>query len=96
MIEALRKYQLNQFTKSEFLKFIDDISNDRAKTEEENEAWGRHFDQIVKPHPQKNGLFFWPEEGADDTPKGIVAELERYCRENGIPGFKDSDFLGRG
>ncbi len=91
MIETMEKTKLSEFTKAEFAKFVDDISHDRAETEAESDAWVRHFKSLV-PHPAKSDLLFWPEEGADDSPEGIVAEIERYCRENGLPGFRDSDF----
>ena len=48
--------------------------------------------KLVAPHPQGSDLLFWPEEGADDSPEGIVDEVERFCGENGLPGFMDSDF----
>ena len=90
MNEALRKTTLGQFTRDEFMQFVDDISHDRADTEAESDAWVRHLKSLA-PHPAKSDLIFWPEDGTDDSAKGIVAEIERYCRENGLPGFKDSD-----
>lgn len=91
MTDVLKRTKLSAFTRAEFIQFVDDISNDRAETEAQSDAWVRHFKFIV-PHPAKSDLLFWPEDGADDGPEGVVAEIEHYCRKNGLPGFKDSDF----
>ena len=92
MIEALEKKSLNEFTRTEFLEFVICLFEGSYVSEAEDDSFVAHFDHLVSPHPQKNGLIFWPEQGSDDSPEGIVAEIERYCRENGLPGFKDSDF----
>ncbi len=92
MTDPLTASSLNELTKEEFTKFVGDIFEARAETEEQCLLWVRHFDKLVAPHPQKNGLIFWPKEGVDDSPEGVVDEVERFCRERGLPGFKDSDF----
>jgi len=91
MTEFMRKDSLDQFLKEELLRFVSAISDVQTTDDDELDLWVRHFDKIVQ-HPSGRDLIFWPEQGADDSPEGIVAEIERYCRENGLPGFKDSEF----
>lgn len=91
MIEALKKHSISEFTRAEFLDFVDAICRAAAPTEEEGSEWVGHFDKLVAPHPKGADLIFWPEEGADDSPEGVVAEVERYCRANGLPCFRDSE-----
>ena len=79
----------HEFTRSEFIAFIDYVSDSEGRTEAEDDALVAEFDRLV-PHPAKRDLLFWPEEGADDSATGIVNEIERYCLENGLPAFKDS------
>ncbi len=89
MNDAMTKQSLSEFTRAEFLDFVERISHALAATEEEGNEWVGHFSDVV-PHPAKSDLIFWPEPDADDSPEGIVAEIERYCREHGLPCFKDS------
>ena len=88
MTDPLIKSRLSDFTRTEFVSFVEDICHNRAETEELSLKWVRHFDRLVAPHPQRNGLIFWPEEGADDSPEGITAEIERFINEQGLPGFR--------
>lgn len=90
MIDALTKNSLSEFRRAEFLDFVRQIFNAEAEEEEEGNRQMRAFSSLV-PHPLKSDLISWPEEGADDTPEGVVAEVERYCRENGLACFKDSE-----
>lgn len=82
---------ITDFTKGEFINFIEVGSNPSGKSQEEADLFIGQFNELV-PHPAKSDLLYWPAEGTDDSPEGVVAEIERYCRENGLPGFKDSDF----
>ena len=88
MIEALEKKSLNEFTRTEFLEFVICLFEGSYVSEAEDDSFVAHFDHLVSPHPQKNGLIFWPEDNKDN-PEAVVAEIERYCRENDLPCFKD-------
>ncbi len=92
MTNALAKMILSDFTRKEFLAFVSRFYDDRPELSEEDvNREIRHFDLLVAPHPQRNGLIFWPE-GGKDSAEAVVAEIERYCRENGLPCFSDSAF----
>lgn len=91
MTDLSEKQSVTEFTKDEFKDFIEYVTQFQGRTEEEDAAILVRFNALC-PHPSKSDLIYWPAEGADDSPEGIVAEIERYCRENGLPGFKDSDF----
>lgn len=45
------------------------------------------FDRISE-HPEGSDLMFWPKPGADTSINGIIAEVERWRLENGLPGFE--------
>lgn len=85
------KRSLQDYTRDEFVGFVSNIVGNKAKDELEGDEWLEHFIAIV-PHPEKSDLIYWPKEGADDSPVGIVGEIEQYCQNNGLPGFKDSNF----
>ena len=90
MIDALRKSHISEFTREEYTDFVDAIGEVKAQSEEEHGLWLKHWD-AVNPHPEKNGLMYWPSDGKPKTTIEIIAEIERYCSENGLPGFKDSE-----
>lgn len=39
-------------------------------------------------HPARSDLIYYPKPGKED-PDVVVAEVERYRRENGLPGFRE-------
>ncbi|MBF7142548.1 MULTISPECIES: bacteriocin immunity protein [Pseudomonas] len=42
----------------------------------------------ISEHPEGSNLMFWPKPGADTSINGIVAEVERWRLENGLPGLE--------
>ena len=91
MTEPFSRSSHSEFTREEFTAFVADVADSKGRSEAEDDAMVAEFDRLV-PHPAKRDLIFWSEEGADDSPAGIVAEIERHCCENGSSGFKDSGF----
>ena len=91
MTDFLEKNELAAFERGEFLDFVVSIFQVNTENEIEHNGWVRHFN-MLSPHPAKSDLIYWPAEDADNSPEGVVVEIERYCRENGLPCFKDSDF----
>lgn len=79
------KSNLADYTKYEFKALIGAI--DDAETEEYRGKLVEHFNKIV-PHPAGSDLLFYPEDGADDSPEGVVQTIEDYCASKGLPGFK--------
>ena len=91
MTKPLDRTSLKDFTRDEFLEFVTKIFDGEYASEDEDDRMIAHFDRLVEPHPQRNGLIFWPEDGVENSPKGVVREVEKYCREHGLPCFKDSE-----
>ncbi|CAI8709237.1 Colicin-E9 immunity protein [Pseudomonas sp. IT-P253] len=79
------KSNLSEYTKQEFKALIDAI--DDAGTEEERGELVEHFNKIV-PHPAGSDLLFYPKDGADDSPEGVVQTIHDYCISKGLPGFR--------
>lgn len=80
---------ISDFTREEFLEFIEFLGTAPGETEAENSRWNRKFESLAQ-HPSGTDLLFYPEPGKESD-EAVVAEVERYRRENGLPGFKDSD-----
>ncbi|RMS18304.1 Colicin/pyocin immunity protein [Pseudomonas savastanoi] len=39
-------------------------------------------------HPAQTDVIFYPEEGQEDTPEGILKTIKEWRAKNGKPGFK--------
>lgn len=89
MNNYFRKTKLEEFSRDDFLRFLADLSDPTGRTEAEDSRWIRHF-RLLAQHPKGSDLLFYPEPGKDSD-EAVVEEIERYRRENGLPGFKDSD-----
>ena len=89
MTDFLAKTSVVEFTRQEFMDFICFIASVPGKTREENNKYKFHFSDLVKPDPRGCDIIFWPEPGKD-SPEKILEEVERFRRENNLPGFKDS------
>lgn len=81
---------LRDLSRDEFLTLTRRLWTTDYATESEGDALLQLFRQVV-PHPAKGDLIFWPPEGIKlDTPEDVVAEIERWCRENGEPTFREA------
>lgn len=85
-----KKTKIEQFTRQEFLEFLIALGDPTGRTETEDSRWIRHFRSLAQ-HPKGSDILFYPEPGKD-SPEAIIEEVERYRRQKGLPGFKDSDF----
>ena len=81
--------QLNDHTENEFIQFVTDIVEVNSNSEEEHHALVSKFEELVQ-HPRGNGLIYYPEDGEDDSPEGIVQTIETWRKSQGLPLFKDS------
>ncbi|CNI17577.1 colicin immunity protein [Yersinia aldovae] len=85
-MELKRKYE--DYTESEFLEFIKGIYEVNTDSESLHSSWVTHFAKIVE-HPSGSDLIYYPEDGVDDSPEGILAEIKKWRAENGKLGFKE-------
>jgi hypothetical protein len=79
------KTSLADYTEQEFKALISAIDN--SGTEEERGSLLEHFNKIV-PHPAGSDLLYYPEDGADESPEGVVQTIQAWCLANDLPGFK--------
>ncbi|EPR0412722.1 bacteriocin immunity protein [Enterobacter asburiae] len=82
---------LSDFTESEFLAFVADICAANTavyQTEQEHAAAVRLFEKLSE-HPAGSDLIYYPEDGQDDSPEGIVQQVKEWRKANGKPGFRE-------
>lgn len=85
----MEKKTISDYTEAEFLSFVRKICDVDFSSESEHSKAVREFDRLSE-HPYKNGLIYYPKEGQDDSPEGIVKEVKEWRAANGKSGFKES------
>ena len=86
------KKKLEDYTEAEFLTFLKGFTDFPDELEgEELEAYLDsllvHFVAITE-HPGRSDVIFYPKEGQEDSPEGILKEIKEWRALNNKPGFK--------
>ncbi|WP_460149178.1 bacteriocin immunity protein [Pseudomonas sp. S3_E10] len=88
----LLKEKYEDYTEAEFLELLEEFFTNKHNLEDD--ALGKHINTLaihftkVTEHPEKNGLIFYPAEGVEDSPAGILNVVKKWRAANGKPGFK--------
>jgi hypothetical protein len=83
------KKSLCDYTEQEFLELVRNIYNAEGPTEEDDNRRVREFRRLTE-HSSSSDLIFYPEDGKEDSPQGIVKEVKEWRKANVKPGFKES------
>ena len=86
------KAALEDYTEAEFLEFLQGFNTfpDGLK----GDALEAHLDRLldhflaVTEHPDGSDVIFYPKEGQEDSPEGILKEVKEWRAANNKPGFK--------
>jgi hypothetical protein len=46
-----------------------------------------HFESLID-HPDKSDLIYYPAEGVEDSPAGVISVIKEWLAANGKPGFR--------
>lgn len=84
--------RLEDYTESEFLDFLRELSDGGENlTADEFDKYMiervKHFEQVTE-HPDRSDVIFYPKEGQEDSPEGILKEVKEWRAANNKPGFK--------
>ncbi|EKH4494444.1 bacteriocin immunity protein [Escherichia coli] len=81
------KHSISDYTEAEFLQLVTTICNADTSSEEELVKLVTHFEEMTE-HPSGSDLIYYPKEGDDDSPSGIVSTVKQWRAANGKSGFK--------
>jgi len=86
------KEKLEDYTEAEFLSFLGEFFNHTSglKGRALEEYWDRlleHFEAVTE-HPGRSDVIFYPKQGQEDSPEGILKEVKEWRAANNKPGFK--------
>lgn len=86
------KSRLQDYSESEFLMFLREFFDDSTLLE--GDALGKYTDklldhfELITEHPDRSDVIFYPKEGREDSPEGILKEVKEWRALNNKPGFK--------
>ncbi|HBK49512.1 MAG TPA: bacteriocin immunity protein [Pseudomonas sp.] len=87
-----QKQSLAEYTEPEFLALISDLYEDRtglrgAELEKHRIDTVLLFEKLTE-HPDGSDVIYYPPEGADVSPQGVINRIKEWRAANGKPGFK--------
>ncbi|WP_192985456.1 bacteriocin immunity protein [Pseudomonas sp. EggHat1] len=81
---------ITDYTEQQFIQFVEDIR--KANNNASDSALGELLERFceVTGHPDGTDLIYYPEDGADNSAKGINRTVKEWRAANGLPGFKST------
>lgn len=80
------KSSLSEYTEDEFLELIKEICSAVGTEEYQDELLERFID--ATGNAAASDWIYYPENGEDDSPKGILKAVKEWRAAQGLPGFK--------
>ncbi|WP_277760623.1 bacteriocin immunity protein [Pseudomonas sp. A34-9] len=84
------KNKLEDYTESEYLAVIERLFEGRFPSERQHDEFVENI-VVTSEHPNGTGVLYYPEEGAEDSPAGVLATIKAWRAANGKPGFKPEE-----
>lgn len=86
------KERFEDYTEDEFLFFLGEFFHQTSgfkgqQLEVYRHKLLEHFEAVTE-HPGRSDVIFYPKEGQEDSPEGILKEIKEWRALNNKPGFK--------
>ncbi|MHC8404121.1 bacteriocin immunity protein [Pseudomonas sp. TMB3-21] len=81
------KSKFEEYTESEYIHLINRLVVGDYSTEEEHDAIVENI-VSTSEHPNGTGILYYPEDGVEDSPEGVLKAIKDWRAANGKPGFK--------
>ena len=79
--------EFEDYTEEDFLLFVKKIYNSSYSTEEQQIEAVFEFERLTQ-HPDGSDLIYYPRDGREDSPEGVVKEVKEWRAISGRSGFK--------
>lgn len=81
------KSKFEEHTESEFISLMNRLIEGDYSSEREHDAI---VDNIVSisEHPSGSDILYYPADGVEDSPAGVLKAIKDWRAANGKPGFK--------
>ena len=84
------KEKLEEYTESEYATLINRLVEGDYSSEREHDAIVNNIVRTSE-HPNGTGILYYPEEGVEDSPAGVLNAIKTWRAANNKPGFKADD-----
>lgn len=90
------RQKLEHYTEAEMLAYLHEFFDYPKKLKNENEDINVYISKMVRHllkithHPEGSSLIFYPPDDREDSPEGVLEEIKRWRKSQGLPLFKDS------
>ncbi|WP_325437887.1 bacteriocin immunity protein [Pseudomonas nitroreducens] len=81
------KSSISDYTEEEFLEIAREVCSADYGSEQLADLAVEEFVRLSE-HPDGTDIIFYPPQGADDSPEGIIKRIKDWRSANGRPGFK--------
>lgn len=89
MTDHQLKGSISEYTEAEFVALLEELAREDEEAENDDRAdlLLLHFEKISE-HPAGSDLIYYPEPGADSSPRGVTQIVKDWRAMQGLPGFK--------
>lgn len=84
------KNALEDYTESEYLEIIQRLFEGKFPSEKQHDDLVDHI-VTTSEHPNGTGVLYYPEDGFEDSPAGVLSAIKDWRLANGKPGFKPEE-----
>ena len=79
--------EFENYTVDQFLELVRKLFDVSDTSEAEDIKNIIEFKRLTE-HPDGSDLIYYPRDGREDSPEGVVREVKEWRLANGKPGFK--------
>lgn len=84
------KNKFEEYTESEYKTLIQRLFDGEYSSEKELDGIVENIVNTSE-HPNGSDILYFPSEGIEDSPSGVLATIKQWRAANGKPGFKAED-----
>jgi len=81
------KNKLEEYSESEYLGLINRLFQGRFPSEQEHDDLVNHI-VTTSEWPTGTDVLYYPAEGVEDSPEGVLKAIKTWRAANNKPGFK--------
>ncbi|MQL48955.1 bacteriocin immunity protein [Photorhabdus khanii] len=82
------KSKIEEYTEAEFLELINMIFEGKYSSEVEHDSIVNNIVKVSE-YPSGTNLLYYPEDGTEDSPEGVLKVVKEWRAKNGKPDFKN-------
>lgn len=79
--------KFEEYTEAEYISLINRLAEGDYSSEKEHDAIVNEI-ILSSEHPNGTDVLYYPEDGTDDSPAGVLETIKSWRTVNGKPGFK--------